>query len=142
METQGRPDAGRDEKEGRMIARTMTLLLALVMGLSLTALGASAARDAGADHAVLSREEDLPDLRHENDDRDGGTGTGGGTGGTFNSGTGNSNDGTNSRVTAVSRDRDRSRDDLTRDRTGDGPGPVKRDWTKNHTNDGTRNDTR
>ena len=125
-----------------MIARTMTVALALVLGLSLTALGASAARDSGADQAVLSREEDLQDLRHENDDRDGGTGTGGGTNGTFNSRTGNSNDGTNSRVTAVSRDRDFSRDDLTRDRTDDGRGKIKRDWTKNHTNDRTRNDTR
>lgn len=123
-----------------MIARTMTLLLALVLGLSLTALGASAI-PGDAEQAVLSREEDLADLRHEDDGPDGGTGTGGGTG-TFNSGTGKSHDGTNSRVTGVSRNRDWSRDDLTRDRTDDGRGKVKRDWTKNHTNDRTRNDTR
>ena len=123
-----------------MIGRIMTLMLALVLGLSLTTLGASAV-SADGEQAVLTRQEDLADLRQDDDGSDGGTGTGRGTG-TFNSGTGKSRDGTNSRVTAVSRDRDHSRDDLTRDRTGDGRGKVKRDWTKNHTNDRTRNDTR
>lgn len=59
--------------------------------------------------------------------------------------TGNSRsraDNTNSRKTRVSRDRDRSRGDLTRDFTRDGPGGLKRDWSKNHTNDRSRNDTR
>ena len=42
----------------------------------------------------------------------------------------------------VSRDRDSSRGDLTRDRTKDGPGGSKRDWSQNHTNDRSRNDTR
>ena len=42
----------------------------------------------------------------------------------------------------VSRDRDRSRGDLTRDRTKDGPGGSKRDWSGGNTNDRSRNDTR
>jgi len=52
-------------------------------------------------------------------------------------------DGTNSRYTAVSRDRDISRGDKTKDWTYDGPrtGQV-RDWSANHTNDRSRNDTR
>jgi hypothetical protein len=53
-----------------------------------------------------------------------------------------SNDGTNSRVTAVSQDRDRSGGDLTRDRTRDGAGGPKRDWSENRTNDRSRRDTR
>jgi len=54
----------------------------------------------------------------------------------------NSNDRTDSRHTPVTRDRDRSGGDLTRDRTKDGPGGQKRDWTKNSTNDRSRRDTR
>lgn len=52
------------------------------------------------------------------------------------------NDGTRSNFTAVSRDRDLSRSDKTRDRTYDGPGGKKRDWTGGRTNDHTRNDSR
>ena len=53
-----------------------------------------------------------------------------------------SNDNTGSRETRVSRDRDLSRDDLTKDRTKDGPGTSTRDFSQNRTNDGSRNDTR
>ena len=71
--------------------------------------------------------------------------TGTNTGGT-NTGTGTSsgdqNDATNSRFTKVSRDRDLSRADKTRDRTKDGAGTAKRDWSQNRTNDRSRNDTR
>lgn len=52
-----------------------------------------------------------------------------------------SNDGTGSRITAVSQDRDISNDDLTKDWTRDG-GDLTRDFSQNHTNDASRNDTR
>lgn len=42
----------------------------------------------------------------------------------------------------MSRDRDRSRGDNTRDKTRDGKGGKKRDWSANRTNDRSRNDTR
>jgi len=51
-------------------------------------------------------------------------------------------DGTRSNVTRVSRDRDRSRSDKTRDRTYDGVGGLKRDWSGGRTNDRSRNDSR
>jgi hypothetical protein len=92
------------------------------------------------DYQAFKRNEDTPDvvttLDDDDDDDSGGDNT------SFNSGTGNSNDGTNSRETRVSRDKDRSRDDLTKDRTRDGKGPSKRDWSQNRTNDRSRNDTR
>ena len=53
-----------------------------------------------------------------------------------------SRDHTRSNFSRVSRDRDRSRGDVTRDRTRDGRGGVKWDWSKNQTNDRSRNDTR
>lgn len=52
-----------------------------------------------------------------------------------------SNDGTNSRVTAASRDRDISKGDLTKDMTMDG-GDYTRDFSQNHTNDASLNDSR
>lgn len=51
-------------------------------------------------------------------------------------------DGTRSNFTKVSRDRDLSRSDKTRDRTRDGAGDNKRDWSGNQTNDRSRNDSR
>jgi hypothetical protein len=51
------------------------------------------------------------------------------------------NDATRSNYTAVSRDRDHSRADLTKDFTRDG-GDHTRDFSRNLTNDNTRNDTR
>jgi len=106
----------------------------------------------GSDDAAFKRNEDTPDVVttvDDDDDDDSLAGRSGAddtsTGGdntSFNSGTGNSNDGTNSRETRVSRDRDLSRDDLTKDRTRDGQGPSKRDWSQNRTNDRSRNDTR
>lgn len=52
------------------------------------------------------------------------------------------NDNTRSNYTAQSRNQDRSVADLTRDWTNDGPGKNNRDFSRNLTNDGTRNDTR
>lgn len=51
-------------------------------------------------------------------------------------------DHTNSRYSPLSRDRDGSRGDKTKDRTYDGKGGLKRDWSRNHTNDRSRNDSR
>jgi hypothetical protein len=51
------------------------------------------------------------------------------------------NDNTRSNFTKVSRDRDLSRSDKTRDKTRDG-GDRTRDWSANHTNDRSRNDSR
>ena len=45
-------------------------------------------------------------------------------------------------MTPVTKDTDRSVDDLTKDRTKDGPGGKKRDWSRHNTNDGSRNDSR
>jgi hypothetical protein len=95
----------------------------------------------GSDTAAFMRNDDLPDVITTVDDDDDDD-SGGDDTTSFNSGTGNSNDGTNSRETRVSRDRDLSRDDLTKDRTRDGQGPSKRDWSQNRTNDRSRNDTR
>jgi hypothetical protein len=127
-----------------MIARILIALMAMMVGIGVT--GTAALAGGQAAEAVL-REDDASEVvvEYEADDMDGGTGgnAGGNTGNnTFNSGTGNSNDGTNSRVTPVSKDRDWSNDDLTKDWTKDGAGAKKRDWSRNHTNDRTRNDTR
>jgi hypothetical protein len=51
-------------------------------------------------------------------------------------------DNTRSNFTRVSRDRDLSRSDKTRDKTYDGPGGLKRDWSGGRTNDRSRNDSR
>jgi hypothetical protein len=116
--------------------------------LSLPATGAFADQDA------VKRDEDTPDLvlvADDDDDdtnaRDGDTSTNSGTNtGNTNTNTGtrsgDQNDPTNSRFTKVSRDQDRSRADKTRDRTRDGAGQSKRDWSQNRTNDRSRNDTR
>jgi hypothetical protein len=112
-------------------------LVALVAAILMTALPVGAlARDAATDD-VARRDDAAPALvaSDDDDDDDGDTGS-------SRSGTGNSNDRTGSRHTPVSRDRDRSRGDLTRDRTKDGPGGSRRDWSGGHTNDRSRNDTR
>jgi hypothetical protein len=126
--------------------RIVTFLLAAALaafGLAGSALAASRSDAEG----VIARDEDFGVLAVVDDDDADGDADGDGLAGT-NSGTGSftsgvdSNDGTNSRVTPVSRDRDLSGGDLTRDRTKDGPGASTRDWTRNHTNDRSRNDTR
>jgi hypothetical protein len=108
-------------------------------GLAGTALAAS---DGDAE-GVIARDEDFGVLTVVDDDDDGDDSLAGTDSGTdsFSSDV-DSNDGTNSRVTSVSRGDDLSRGDLTRDRTKDGPGTSTRDRTANHTNDGSRNDTR
>jgi hypothetical protein len=127
------------EQGGAMVARAGIAVLALAIALGLPLAGLATAKS-GADDgtkAAIKREDDAAPLVTADDDDDDGDDTGGNT-----DRTGKSRDRTNSRHTAVSRDRDRSRGDLTRDKTRDGKGGKKRDWSQNRTNDGSRNDTR
>jgi hypothetical protein len=126
-----------ESKEVVMLARLAIMILAAAVGM-----GIPVAAIAGGDEAYRAREEDVYVVSGADDDDDGDTGTGNTGDTTSNTSGENSNDGTNSRHSAVSRDRDRSRGDLTKDRTRDGNGGPKRDWSRNHTNDRSRNDTR
>ena len=124
--------------------RATIAALAALLGFGLFALTQSTS--ATADDVVAKREDSATVLLSEDDDDDDGDDDDNDddtdvTGASSPSGTGVSNDGTGSRVTAVSRDRDVSNDDLTKDRTMDGGDPT-RDFSQNHTNDASRNDTR
>ena len=106
-----------------------TMAAGLVIGAGHTASAA------GDDAAYAKREDNAKEwVVSADDDSDGDTNTNGGD----NS---RSNDNTGSRATGVSRDRDNSRGDNSRDWTRDG-GDRTRDHSGNHTNDGSRNDTR
>lgn len=119
-----------------MIGRVGVLILALVIGVTLPLGGVAVAGDDANDPAALLRRGDEGGtLFAADDDDDGGDDD-------TRSRSRKSFDRTNSRFTGVSRDRDQSRGDLTRDRTKDGPGGKKRDWSRHHTNDRSRNDTR
>jgi hypothetical protein len=123
------------------LMRKSALALVGLMSGALVAYAVPAAN--AAKDAVYTRAEDSADVvmtMDDDDDDDSNDNTDNSR--SFNSGTGNSNDNTNSRETRVSRDRDLSRDDLTKDRTNDGPGKNNRDWSQNRTNDRSRNDTR
>ena len=86
-------------------------------------------RDEDGADVVLVADEDDDDTNGDSD--------------STNSGASRStNDSTRSNFTDVSRDKDRSRGDKTRDKTQDGPGGTKRDWSGNKTNDRSRNDSR
>ncbi|MBA3628788.1 MAG: hypothetical protein H0W55_03805 [Actinobacteria bacterium] len=123
------------------LARTAILMLA-----SLFAFGSFAVAYADgtkSDDLAAKREESAREVAALDDD-DGGDDTsddGGDDTSGFSSGV-NSNDRTGSGHSRVSRDRDRSRGDNTRDRTRDGKGGKKRDWSGNRTNDRSRHDTR
>ncbi|MGH3360859.1 MAG: hypothetical protein ACRDOM_00240 [Nocardioides sp.] len=100
-----------------------------------------------ADDQAVKRDEDTPELVLVDDDDDDDTNSRSGTNtGNTNTGTatrsGDQNDPTRSNFTNVSRDGEPSRWDKTRDRTRDGAGASKRDWSGNGTNDRSRNDTR
>lgn len=120
--------------------RAAVTALVAVFGFGVFALAQSAV--AGADDDLVAKREDTvsvlatdedPDDEPDDDTEDGHE--------PDDDATGVSNDGTGSGHTRVSQDRDVSNGDLTRDRTMDGGDPT-RDHTQNHTNDGTRNDTR
>lgn len=119
----------------RKLATIGTLGLAGAVTTGLIAFqGPSAIAD---DDAVYKRDDDAGNVVVTVDDDDDDDTNSRNTG--FSRST---RDGTNSRFTKVSRDRDHSRSDLTRDQTRDGKGAKKRDWSKNQTNDRSRNDTR
>lgn len=118
------------------MARIALMILGLAVAASTPAVGlVDAGWNKDGSELVVKREEELGwALASDDDDDDGDTSD-------FTSGV-DSNDRTGSGHSAVSRDRDRSRGDRTRDRTRDGAGGPKRDWTGNHTNDRSRNDSR
>ena len=120
--------------------RAMIAAFAALLGLGLFAMTASTS--ASADDVVAKREDSATVLLSEDDDDDDEDDED--TDATHvpnDDASGVSNDGTGSRITAVSQDRDMSKGDLTVDRTMDGGDPTV-DRTANHTNDGSRNDSR
>lgn len=124
--------------------RAMVGAFAVLLGFGLFA---TTATSASAHDLVANRDDSATVLLSEedddSDDDDGDDDTNSDLGATDvnTDASGVSNDGTNSRVTAMSRDRDMSKGDLTVDRTMDGGDPTI-DLTQNHTNDGSRNDSR
>ena len=116
-----------------MIARGSVVGLAMMIGLALPlGAAAAAANPRGSEEAVLKRQDAAAVAVAEEDDdaRD------------ADSRSGTSRGSTNSRRTPVTRNRDRSRGGLTRDRTRDGKGGPRRDWSRHQTNDRSRNDSR
>lgn len=83
------------------------------------------------------REDDVPELVLVDDDDADSNDTS-----RFTGYSRSTSDGTRSNFTRVSRDRDLSRSDKTRDKTYDGVGGLKRDWSGGRTNDRSRNDSR
>jgi hypothetical protein len=132
-------DPRLQDKEDVVIARASIVVLGLSVGLALPLGGVALAQ--GGDHdsqiAAFKREDDDRPLLAADDDDPGDDDTR-----WSRDRTGRSRDRTNSRHSRVSRDRDRSRGDLTRDWTRDGKGGEKRDWSRHHTKDRSRNDTR
>ena len=121
---------------GKMLGRTAMWMLAFAI---LAGLPAQVALSSANDEIVLKKEE-LKEVAAMEDDDDA-------DGDTSNSNSGytsgvDSNDRTGSGHTGVTWDRDRSAGDKTRDRTRDGAGGPKRDWSGGHTNDRSRNDSR
>jgi hypothetical protein len=94
---------------------------------------------ANAGDEFAKREDDTPELVlvADDDDADSNDDTS-----RFTGYSRSTNDGTRSNFTRVSRDRDLSRSDKTRDKTYDGVGGLKRDWSGGRTNDASRNDSR
>ncbi len=122
-----------------MIGRLSLWALALTFVLSLPA--ASLVAPAGSNNDLAARREEDVVLVSTLEDDGGDDNSGDNSRSGYTSGV-NSNDRTGSGHSAVSRDGERSRGDLTRDRTRDGAGARKRDWSGNRTNDRSRNDTR
>jgi hypothetical protein len=120
-----------------LLARGAIFMLAALFALATLGV-AYAAGNRTSDDFVAKRENDGTELVAVDDDDDGDDDP---TSNSFSSGV-DSNDRTGSGHTPVSRDRDRSRDDKTRDRTRDGAGGPRRDWSGGHTNDRSRNDSR
>ena len=126
------------QKAMNKLARGAILVLAALFAFGTFSV-AYAAGARGTDDYAAQRENDGAELLTVADDDDDGPDDDDTS--SFSSGV-NSNDGTGSGHTPVSRDRDRSRGDKTRDRTYDGKGGKKRDWSGGHTNDRSRRDSR
>ena len=123
-----------------MVPRGLIVILAMAIGLALPISSVALAQsEKVAPEPVFARDEDAAPLVAADDDGDDADDDSN-DGHTDRSG--KSNDRTNSRFTGVSRDRDWNHGDLTRDKTRDGKGGKKRDWSRHHTNDRSRNDTR
>jgi hypothetical protein len=125
----------RKEEVDRM-SRTMVVLLALLVGLTVPGLAVAG----GDSEAVLAREEDVADLVAEDDDADDGQ-TDTDTGNTGNTGNTQSKDSLDTTA-----DRSRSRD-RSGDKTGGGKGADRsnsldrsRDNTADHSRGTTTND--
>lgn len=121
--------------------------LAGLVGVGLMTMPGASVAASPDDKVVTKREDNVTELVLVSDDDDDDTmdDTDTDTDGIdTNTGASRStSDNTRSNFTRVSRDRDLSRSDLTKDFTFDGPGDDRtRDWTANHTNDRSRNDTR
>ena len=120
--------------------RGSVIVLAGLVGAGVLAWPTVAATSADG---YLKRDEQEVDLVLVNDDDDDSNDDT--NAGTVSRNTGFSRatgDNTRSNFTRVSRDRDLSRSDKTRDKTFDGPGGLKRDWSGGRTNDRSRNDSR
>jgi hypothetical protein len=124
-----------------ILLRSLTALFAAVFAGGIFLVTPTGATAAPEERAVVAKRQDaVSELATVDDDDDDANRDQTNTNSNTRSKTGNSRsarDNTNSRVTKVSRDRDLSRRDLTKDRTRDGG-----DRTRNHTNDGSRHDTR
>jgi hypothetical protein len=114
------------------LLKSLIASVATVFGLGLMFGGALTATSANDD--VAKHDDESTEIVLVADDDDDGDDS--------RDGSGVSRDATDSRRSAVSRDGERSRGDLTRDKTRDGAGAKKRDWSDNRTNDRSRNDTR
>ncbi|GAB2747348.1 hypothetical protein [Nocardioides pakistanensis] len=122
-----------------------SLGLAGLVGVGLMAMPGASVAAGPDDEVAVKREDNVTELVLVSDDDDDDTMDDTNTDGIdTNTGASRStSDNTRSNFTRVSRDRDLSRSDLTKDFTFDGPGDTRtRDWTANHTNDRSRNDTR
>lgn len=115
------------------LLKSLVTAVAGVFGFGLVAI-ATSAMATSANDVYGKRDDDTREVVLVADDDDGDDRTG--------DGSGVSRDATNSRKSAVSRDGERSRGDLTRDKTRDGVGGLKRDWSDNRTSDRSRNDSR
>ena len=124
--------------------RAMIAAFAALLGFGLFA---TTATSASAHDVVANRDDSATVLLSEDDDNDddddddADTNSDLGATDVNTDASGVSNDATNSRVTGVTNDRDISQGDLTVDRTMDGGDPT-RDFSQNHTNDASKNDTR
>lgn len=135
----GIPTGAKPGSEDRVMRKLIPTAVLGITGLVAVGLiGLQSPTVSAVNDEFAKRDDDLVELVLVDDDDDGDTNDDSRFTG-FSRATG---DNTRSNFTAVSRDRDLSRSDKTRDRTYDGVGGKKRDWSGGRTNDRTRNDSR